>query len=144
MKSDDDSFFDELMNPYEMKNDTFKFSYDLNSVDILNIEFSKNYTHKHEKSINIIFDKKNESNEKYFELEKLYNQEHRDIVIELLVKKAYYPQSYVKELSSFGFSKDEIYRYLFSNYNKDDDLHKRPLSKLVRDISEELGLLRWQ
>ena len=140
MKSDDDSFFDELMNPYEMKNDTFKFSYDLNSVDILNIEFSKNYTHKHEKSINIIFDKKNESNEKYFELEKLYNQEHRDIVIELLVKKAYYPQSYVKELSSFGFSKDEIYRYLFSNYNKDDDLHKRPLSKLVRDISEELGL----
>ena len=142
MKSDDDSFFDELMNPYEMKNDTFKFSYDLNSVDILNIEFSKNYTHKHEKSINIIFDKKNESNEKYFELEKLYNQEHRDIVIELLVKKAYYPQSYVKELSSFGFSKDEIYRYLFSNYNKDDDLHKRPLSKLVRDISEELWLLR--
>jgi len=140
MKSDDDSFRDGLMNPYEMKKDTFKFSYDLNSVDILNIEFSEKYSHKDEKSINIIFDKKNETNEKYFELEKLYNQEHRDIVIELLIKKSYYPKSYINELSNFGFSQDEIYRYLFSNYNQDDDLHKRPLSKLVRDISKELGL----
>ena len=57
------------------------------------------------------------------------------------VKKAYYPQSYIEELSKFGFSKDEIYRYLFSNYNKDEDLHKRPLSKLIKDISTELGLL---
>ena len=63
------------------------------------------------------------------------------MVIELLVKKAYYPQSYIDELSNFGFSQDEVYRYLFSNYNQDDDLHKRPLSKLVRDISEELGLI---
>jgi len=142
MKSDKDSYRDELISPYEMEKDTFKFSYDLNSVDILNIEFSEKYDHKHEKSINIIFDKKNETNEKYFELEKLYNQEHRDVVIELLVKKAYYPQSYIDELSSFGFGQDEIYRFLVSNYNKDDDLHKRPLSKLVRDISEELGLLK--
>ena len=141
MKSDDDSFREELMNPYEMEEDTFKFSYDLNSVDILNIEFSERHDHKHEKSINIIFDKKNETNEKYFELEKLYNQEHRDIVIELLVKKAYYPQSYIDELSRFGFSQDEIYKYLFSNYNQEQDLHKRPLSKLTKDISQELGLL---
>ena len=61
-------------------------------------------------------------------------------MLELLIKKAYYPQSYVEELSSFGFSKDEIYRYLFSNYNQDEDLHKRPLSKLIKDISQELGL----
>ena len=142
MKSDKDSYNDKLISPYEMKEDSFKFSYDLNSVDILNIEFSEKYDHKHEKSINIIFDKKNETNEKYFELEKLYNQEHRDVVIELLVKKAYYPQSYIDELSKFGFGQDEIYRYLFSNYTQDDDFHKRPLSKLVLDISEELGLLK--
>ena len=75
-----------------------------------------------------------------FKLEELYKQ-HKDIVLELLIKKAYYPQSYIEELSKFGFSKDEIYRYLFSNYNKDEDLHKRPLSKLIKDISTELGLL---
>jgi len=141
MKSDDDSYRDNLINPYEMEEDSFKFSYDLNSVDVLNIEFSEKYNHKHQKSINIIFDKKVETNEKYFELEKLYNQEHRDVVIELLVKKSYYPQSYIEELSRFGFSQDEIYRYLFSNYSEDKDLHKRPLSKLIKDISTELGIV---
>ena len=140
MKSDNDSFRNGLMNPYEMEEDTFKFSYDLNSVDILNIEFLERYDHKHEKNINIIFDKKNGTNEKYFELEKLYNQEHRDIVLELLIKKSYYPESYIKELASFGFSQDEIYRYLFSNYNQEQDLHKRPLSKLIKDITQELGI----
>jgi len=141
MKSDKDSFTDKLISPYEMETENFKFSYDLNNIDILNIGINESAKYDYKDSINIIFDKKVEINEKYFELEKLYNQEHRDIVIELLVKKAYYPQSYIEELSTFGFSKDEIYRYLFSNYNQDDDLHKRPLSKLVRDISDELGLI---
>ena len=59
----------------------------------------------------------------------------------LLVKKVYYPQSYVDELKVFGFKQDEIYRYLLCSYQNDIDLHKRPLSKLIKDISEELGLI---
>ena len=74
-------------------------------------------------------------------MEELYKQ-HKDIVLELLIKKAYYPKSYINELQTFGFSQDEIYRYLLCNYNKEEDLHKRPLSKLVKDISEELGLIK--
>jgi len=142
MKSNKNAYLENLVSPYEITNNTFKFSYTLNNTDILNIGIQESSKYDYKDSINIIFDKKNETNEKYFELEKLYNQEHRDVVIELLVKKAYYPQSYINELSNFGFGQDEIYRYLFSNYNQDDDLHKRPLSKLVRDISEELGLLK--
>jgi len=57
------------------------------------------------------------------------------------VKKVYYPQSYIEELSKFGFGQDEIYRYLLCNYRKEEDLHKRPLSKLIKDISEELKLI---
>jgi hypothetical protein len=82
----------------------------------------------------------NDSNIRLFKLEELYKQ-HKDIVLELFIKKAYYPQSYIEELSKFGFSQDEIYRYLLCNYSKDDDLHKRPLSKLIKDISQELGLI---
>jgi len=141
MKSDKDSYIENVKSPYELESDSFKFSYILNNTDILNIGIQDSSKYDYKDSINIIFDKKDETNEKYFELEKLYNQEHRDIVIELLVKKAYYPQSYIDELSKFGFSQDEIYRYLFSNYNQDEDLHKRPLSKLVWDISQELGLI---
>jgi hypothetical protein len=58
------------------------------------------------------------------------------------MKKAYYPKSYIEELkNNFNFTDDEIYRYLFSNYKQDKDLHKRPLSKLIKDISQELGII---
>ncbi|MEA2018917.1 MAG: hypothetical protein U9N59_10760 [Campylobacterota bacterium] len=135
IKSDDDSYEKNIKSPYEIDIEDFIFSYSLTNLDILNNKFQD-----YNKNINIVFDKKIEENEKCFQLEKLY-KEHRDIVIELLVKKQYYPHDYINELSGFGFSKDEIYRYLFCNYKEDENLHKRPLSKLIKDISEELGLI---
>ena len=131
-KSDD--FNKDLINPYEIKESDFKFTYTPSSIDFANVEKEKyNFD-----SFDIeVFG--NEANRKTFKLDELYKQ-HKDIVLELLVKKAYYPQSYIYELSSFGFSEDEIYRYLFANYKQDEDLHKRPLSKLIKDISQELGL----
>ena len=62
-------------------------------------------------------------------------------MIELICKKIHYPKSYINELSSFGFTKEEVYRFLFCNYQKDEDLSKRPLSKLIKDINEELGFI---
>jgi len=131
-KSDD--FIEDLINPYEIQESDFKFTYTPSSIDFANVEKEKyNFD-----SFDIeVFG--NEANRKTFKLDELYKQ-HKDIVLELLVKKAYYPQSYIYELSSFGFSEDEIYRYLFANYKQDEDLHKRPLSKLIKDISQELGL----
>ena len=125
-----------LENPYEIKEDSYKFTYIPNSIEFSVVEKEKYDFDSFEIEL-----KGNESNIELFKLKELYKQ-HKDVVLELLIKKAYYPQSYINELSTFGFSQDEIYRYLFSNYNQDDDFHKRPLSKLIRDISEELGLLR--
>jgi len=79
----------------------------------------------------------NQNLEKLIE-KRIINREESNL---LFLKKAYYPQSYIEELSRFGFSQDEIYRYLFSNYSEDKDLHKRPLSKLIKDISTELGIV---
>jgi len=135
MKSDDDSYNKEIKSPYEIDIKDFVFSYSLNNLDISNNKF------QNDESINITFDKKIEANEECFQLEKLYKK-HRDIVLELLIKKAYYPKSYLNELAGFGFSKDEVYRYLLGNYQKDEDLHKRPLSKLIKDISKELELIK--
>jgi len=135
-KSNDMNF--DWINPYDIQKNSFKFTYEPNSVDFAIVE-KKKYDFD---SFEIKINGDNQSNIELFKLDKLYEQ-HKDIVLELLIKKAYYPQSYIDELSSsFGFGQDEIYRYLLSNYNQDDDLHKRPLSKLVRDISEELGLLK--
>jgi len=77
----------------------------------------------------------------YFKLDKLYAQ-HKDVVLELLVKRTIYSKSYIAELKkNFHFTDDEIYRFLFCNYKDSDDFNKRPLSKLIKDISNELGLL---
>lgn len=125
-----------LENPYELENETYKFTYLPTSIDFSMVEKEQYNFDSFEIELS-----GNRDNRELFKLEELYKQ-HKDIVLELLIKKAYYPESYINELAQFGFGKDEIYRYLFSNYNQDEDLHKRPLSKLVRDISEELGLLK--
>ena len=127
----------EWLNPYDIQKNSFRFTYQPNSIDFSIVEKEKYDFDNFEIEIR----GSHQNNVELFKLEELYKQ-HKDIVLELLIKKAYYPQSYKEELEkSFGFTQDEIYRYLFSNYNQDEDLHKRPLSKLVRDISEELGLL---
>ncbi len=123
------------INPYDIESDSYKFTYIPNSIEFAIVEKEKYNFESFEIEL-----KGNESNIELFKLKELYEQ-HKDVVVDLLIKKAYYPQSYIDELSKFGFSQDEIYRYLFSNYKKEDDLHKRPLSKLIRDILEELRIL---
>jgi len=126
-----------ISNPYTIKPIDFQFSITPQKVDFIDSVKKEQYGFTNFE-INIYG---NKANLEIFHLEELYKQ-HKDIVQELLIKKAYYPQSYIEELSQFGFSQDEIYRYLFSNYNQDEDLHKRPLSKLIKDISKELNLTK--
>jgi len=127
---------DAILSPYDIKEDDFSFTYKPKNVDFTNLTTQKyNFD-----SFEIELQGKKENIE-LFKLQELYRQ-HKDIVVELLVKKAYYPQTYIEELeNSFGFSKDEIYRYLVSNYINENELHKRPLSKLTKDIAKELQLL---
>lgn len=123
------------INPYDVDKIDYKLTYKPTSINFTEVESAK-YDFD---SFDIDFISTNE-NIKTFKLKELYKQ-HKDIVLELLVKKAYYPKSYIDELKSFGFSEDEVYRYLVCNYKNDEDLHKRPLSKLIKDISEELKLI---
>ncbi len=145
MKSDDNSYEDEksnkLINPYNIKENDFKFSYILNDLKITEISSKKDITFEYEDSINILLETKYEKNNEYFQLEEIY-QNHKDIVIELILKEINYPESYIEELITNNFgTKEEIYRFLFSNYLNLGDLHKKPLSKLTRDIVVELGIL---
>ena len=126
-----------ISNPYTIKPIDFRFSIKLLKIDFIDNDVKNKQYNFDDFEIEVYG---NKANLDIFHLEELYKQ-HKDIVLELLIKKAYYPQSYIDELSSFGFNQDEIYRYLLCNYVQDEDLHKRPLSKLIKDISQELGLL---
>ena len=147
MKSDDDSYKDEkdgnLVHPYNVKDGDFTFSYTLNDLKITEIfdTNKKDINFEYEESIAISLNTKYSQNNEYFQLQEIY-QNHKDIVIELILKEINYPKSYIDELIKNGFgTEEEIYRFIFSNYLSIDDLHKRPLSKLTKDIVEELGIL---
>lgn len=145
MKSDDDSYKDEkdrnLVHPYNVKDGDFTFSYTFYNLGILKSIDEKNIRFEDEEKIKITLDTKYEKNNDYFQLETIY-QNHKDIVIELILKEINYPKSYIQELIKNGFgTEEEIYRFIFSNYLEIDNLHKRPLSKLTRDIVQELGIL---
>jgi len=68
---------------------------------------------------------------------------HKYKVIEMINKRKQYPDSRIKELAKLTEkTEEEVKQDLFGEYLfEDDNLHKRPLSKLTRDISKELGLL---
>jgi len=128
VKGNEDSYKDNLVSPYEIKSDDFKFGFDIESID--------NFPPKLVKKIDI--------NDKYFKLEDFYRH-HGDVVHELYTKlyredtKEHF-DLLRKSLSGIGFDEEEIHRFITCGYLNDEELHKRPLSKLIKDISEELEL----
>ena len=82
--------------------------------------------------------------EKYievFELDGRYEY-HKYNVIEMINKRKQYPDSRIKELAELTQkTEEEVKQDLFGEYLFEDaNLHKRPLSKLIKDIAKELGL----
>ena len=89
--------------------------------------------------------KRAKNNIKSFELEILYAN-HKDIILELIQKEAIYNESYLDELltqyeGTFFKNREDLQRLISGGYISDEEIGKRPLSKLIKDISEELGLL---
>ena len=80
-----------------------------------------------------------------FALETLY-QEHKEIVLELIQKAQIYNESYIDELyqkyeGTLFKNREDVLRHITGGFIEDKDINKRPLSKLIKDISEELDLI---
>jgi len=88
------------------------------------------------------FCKKNR-NISVFKLEGLYNG-HSDYIEEIIEKAHAYNADYFKGLFdsflSIGKSSSEINRLIFGNYIDVSEHKKRPLSKLTKDILDQIGL----
>ena len=137
VKSSIDTYKRGLLNPYLLTKDSFKFSYDIKNIDVMNPLLNND-------SIEIKFVNKLQSHLDVFKLDKLY-QQHADHVLELVIKsKLKYSSSYrayLKNYKELRFSDKEIDRLILGNYTEDDEIHKRPLAKLYQDIGKELGLI---
>ncbi|MCG3701278.1 hypothetical protein L5F41_04075 [Aliarcobacter butzleri] len=116
---------------FKLKLKDSKFYYDKNSLEI-------------EKKILKNEDKVN-SHIKTFNINNLY-EEHKDIVLELIQKAQIYNESYIDELyqkyeGTLFKNREDVLRHITGGYIEDKDINKRPLSKLIKDISEELELI---
>lgn len=85
-----------------------------------------------------------ENSKKTFKLEELYSN-HKDYASEIMKKANLYNDDRISiifdEFEDLFESREEIIRLIFSNYINKDDLHRRPLSKLTKDICNEFGIM---
>ncbi|WP_321296316.1 hypothetical protein [Marinifilum fragile] len=86
-----------------------------------------------------------QSNIEVLGLDQLY-QNHDDVVKELLLKGKVYSKAYIKSLvnafSTLIESEEEAIRLITCNYTNEEDLGKRPLAKLTRDIAREVKFIK--
>ncbi|WP_108060252.1 hypothetical protein [Poseidonibacter lekithochrous] len=83
--------------------------------------------------------------DKYIEVFKLNERykAHKDIVYDMITKAELYPESRLKELQDLtGIPFQQIKKDIFKLIDENEDLSKKPFSKLIKDISEELGLCK--
>jgi len=108
----------------------YEFLYNENSIDI-----EKKVLNNHNKV---------ESHIETFNIDNLYKN-HKDIILELIQKAEIYNDSYIDELfnhyeGTLFKNREDLMRLITCGYITDEEINKRPLSKLIKDISEELEL----
>jgi len=128
------------IHPFEESIDdyfTFKFSG-------FNVNDKLNFFDENRLKLDIDFKKENFGEWDYKKYIKDNYQNHKDIIAEILKRKEMYPDSRIDELyKEFGGrlfnSKDELIGLINCNYIDKKDINKRPLSKLTKDILEQLN-----
>lgn len=79
-----------------------------------------------------------------FCIEGIYNTQ-KDLAEEILIKSEIYSKAYKRSLiNSFGtviYDEELINRLLLGNYDKPEDIHKRPMAKFTQDIAKQLHLI---
>ena len=101
----------------------------IKSKDDIDITLKENYSDMYDKYIEI------------FKLKERYKA-HKDIVFDMIQKAELYPESRLKELENLtGIPFQQIKKDIFNLIDENEDLSKQPFSKLIVDMSKELGII---
>ncbi|MDK2091428.1 hypothetical protein [Aliarcobacter butzleri] len=124
-----------------------KFNIDKKLLSLVNKDDEFNIIFENKNGITINEETKANNHIKDFALESLYNS-HKDKVIELIdISRAYNEASFENLVNEFVKStqifkdKNDVKRLMLCHHVEDENIDKRPLNKLIKDISEELGIL---
>ncbi len=100
----------------------------INNKKNIDIKLKEYYSNEYDKYIEVF-----KLNERY--------EAHKDIVFEMIKNAELYPESRLKELQNLtGIPYQQIKQDIFNLIDDDEDLAKQPFSKLIKDMSDELGL----
>lgn len=138
----------EYVNPYDERfnfNKNMKFGLHIENSSFYYSENGFNFRYDYHKKISDNEKQRIENNLCDFELKDLYDN-HKDIVLELIQKAEIYNESYIDELfnryeGTLFKNREDLLRLITCGYITDEEINKRPLSKLIKDISEELELI---
>ena len=88
-------------------------------------------------------DKKAQNSIETFRLDSVYKK-HKNIALEIIKRNVIYNDDYIDELikkyeGTLFNSKDELIGLIHCDYIDKKDINKRPLSKLTKDILEQIG-----
>ena len=101
----------------------------IKSKDDIDINLKENYSDMYDKYIEIF-----KLNERY--------KAHKDIVFDMIQKAELYPESRLKELQDLtGIPFQQIKKDIFNLIDENEDLSKQPFSKLIVDMSKEVGII---
>lgn len=126
---------------YEDANTSFEFQIDQNNA--LDYLLGKKDEKKLIPTININ-DPRINKHISVFHLTDIYSK-HTDIIEELILKSIYYNKTkreeLMKEFKDLNLNSSVIDRFVLGNYSLDNEINKRPLSKLSKDIAKQLKLI---
>ncbi|CAM3358870.1 hypothetical protein [Zobellia roscoffensis] len=126
---------DTFIHPYVDSAPQYKFSYRIDSYNKYKFQISRNSGSKEDATI------------KAFKLEEIYAT-HEDEIEDLVRLRKLYSPRYLLQLRTLlskadqKVSIEELYRLAFGTHINEADFHKRPLSKMKKDILKELNIIK--
>ena len=123
IKSDVDTFQHNCLSPYEIKNNDFRFDFTLDTNQVKRVK---------------LISKTDCKNSEILHLESLYNQVHREYINDIFDDVLKYPKTYKDSLKKEFNLIESDYKELFRNYHDEKDFNKQPLSKMTKDLYNQI------
>ena len=79
----------------------------------------------------------------YFHITKLYNNFTPEVE-DVIWRKRIYNADMLKAMQQSGayvLKPHDVNRFIIGNYDKEEDIQKRPLAKLIQDMAKQLGII---
>ena len=127
IKHDIDTYKHNCLSPYEIENSDFRFDFTLKSERV--------------KEVRLISKNKNCKNSEILHLESLYNDVHSKYINDIFDDVLKYPRIYKDSLKKEFKLTESDYKELFRNYHDEKDFNKQPLSKMTKDLYNQINSL---